>query len=847
MTKFCHNFAFSCHSGKKAPGHASGVIGAVQVATLSGNSGNNSLTGTSGADLISGQAGNDSLYGGSGNDTLIGGTGNDRLYGGTGTDTADYSGSGAGVSVNLSTGTGSGGDAQGDQLSSIENLVGSAYADTLTGSGSANLLEGGAGNDRIDAGGGDDTLIGGAGADSLYGGSGTDLADYSGSGAGVSVNLASGTGQGGDAQGDVLSGIEQVTGTDFADTLTGDGAANTLDGGAGDDLLSGGSGSDALYGGAGNDTLTGGSGSDGLYGGDGSDTADYSGSGAGVSVNLSTGTGSGGDAAGDTLSGIETLIGSAYNDTLTGDAGQNLLAGGDGRDLLYGGDGDDTLAGGAGADTLYGGEDLDIADYSGSNAAVNVNLTDWTATGGHATGDVLSGIDGLIGSAFDDTLIGYDEMGLSGDVYTNAFYGGAGNDLMDGRGGNDSLYGGSGNDTVYGGAGDDTLAGDEGHDLLDAGAGNDLAEGGAGNDTVSGGAGDDSLYGGAGRDSLDGGEGNDRLYGGEGNDTLSGGAGNDLLEGGAGDDRLLGGAGADTLYGGDGNDTLTGDAGDRLYGGAGDDLLTGSGAATLIGGDGSDTLLGGAGLVVDGSEDVDDMDVLDLTGLGPLRVLYDPQNPENGTVTFYNGLGQPTGTMNFVNIEQVIACFTPGARIACEGGERRVEDLRAGDRVMTRDHGLQPIRWVGRKRLGAADLAADPRLQPVRIAAGALGGGLPLRAMQVSRQHRMLMAGPRAELLFGADEVLVRAEHLLGLPGVTEAAETEVTYLHLLFDRHEVVLADGAWSESFQPGDRTVGGLDEAARDELLTLFPELAGLGGAWPAARPTLKRFEAKVLLAA
>lgn len=781
------------------------------MATLTGNSGNNSLSGTSGADLISGQAGNDSLYGGSGNDTLIGGSGNDRLDGGSGTDTADYSDSSAAVNVSLSTSPASGGDAQGDTLVSIENLAGSDFNDTLTGSSGANRLEGGLGNDLIDAGSGADTLIGGAGADRLYGGSGTDWVQYSTSGAGVNVNLAAGTGTGGDAQGDVLSGVEAVGGSNFADTLTGDNSANTLEGAAGNDLLSGAGGSDELYGGAGNDTLIGGSGSDDLFGGDGIDTADYSALGAAVNVSLDDGSGSGGDAAGDQLSGIENVTGSTYNDTIYGGAGSNVLAGGDGRDAIYGGDNDDTLVGGAGADSLYGGEDLDIADYSASNAAVNVNLTDWTATGGHATGDVLQGVDGLVGSAFDDTLIGYDGMGLSGDVYTNLFYGGAGNDHMDGRGGDDSLYGGTGNDTILGGAGNDTLAGDEGND------------------------------------SLDGGTGNDWLYGGDDSDTLAGGAGNDMLEGGSGDDVLIGGDGADTLYGGDGNDTLAGGPGDALYGGAGADLLTGQGAMTLVGGTGSDTIIGGAGLLIDGSEDADDMDVLDLTGLGPLSIVYNPQNPESGTVTFFNGLGLPTGTMAFSNIERVIACFTPGTLIACEGGEKRVEDLRPGDRVVTRDHGVQVLRWVGQKRLGAADLLAEPRLQPVRIAAGALGGGLPRQAMQVSRQHRMLVQGARAELLFGSGEVLVRAEHLLHLPGITAAQVDEVTYVHILFDRHEVVLADGAWSESFQPGDRTVAGLDDAARDELLTLFPELQGLAGAWPAARPTLKRHEAKVLLAA
>src|SRR5690606_8831731 len=102
-------------------------------------------------------------------------------------------------------------------------------------------------------------------------------------------------------------------------------------------------------------------------------------------------------------------------------------------------------------------------------------------------------------------------------------------------------------------------------------------------------------------------------------------------------------------------------------------------------------------------------------------------------------------------------------RIACDVGEVAVENLRPGDLVMTRDHGAQVLRWVGRKELSRDDLAMDARLQPVLITAGALGAGLPAQDMRVSRQHRMLVTGPRAELLFGSDEVLVRAEHLTHL------------------------------------------------------------------------------------
>jgi len=192
-------------------------------------------------------------------------------------------------------------------------------------------------------------------------------------------------------------------------------------------------------------------------------------------------------------------------------------------------------------------------------------------------------------------------------------------------------------------------------------------------------------------------------------------------------------------------------------------------------------------------------------------------------------------------------CFTPGTRIATAGGDRPVEKTRVGDLVRTRDHGLQPVRWVGRRTLSRAELLVDPTLRPIGIAQGALGEGLPVRDMAVSRQHRMLVAGPRAELLFGEDEVLVRALHLVHLPGVAHQRSDSVTYVHLLFDRHELVLADGAWSESYQPGERTLGGMEDPARDELFAIFPELAeGSYERFDTARTTLKGFEARALLA-
>ncbi|MDE2404209.1 MAG: hypothetical protein KGM17_05780 [Sphingomonadales bacterium] len=170
------------------------------------------------------------LDGGAGDDTLFGGLGADTLVGGSGSDTASYAASASAVTAHLDGTVGSGGDAAGDVLSGVENLVGSAYGDTLYGDGNANMLDGGAGND---------TLVGGDGADTMIGGAGTDTADYGAASGGIALTLAgTGTGTGGEANGDSLSGIEQVIGSSFDDQFTLTlGAGWTVDGGAGTDTV----------------------------------------------------------------------------------------------------------------------------------------------------------------------------------------------------------------------------------------------------------------------------------------------------------------------------------------------------------------------------------------------------------------------------------------------------------------------------------------------------------------------------------------------------------------------------------------------------------------------------------
>ncbi|MEH2536615.1 MULTISPECIES: beta strand repeat-containing protein [unclassified Bradyrhizobium] len=775
----------------------------VENLTLLG-SGNLSGTGNAADNVITGNSGNNLLAGLGGADTLIGNTG---------VDTATYAASAAGVNVSLTTGLGSRGDAEGDTLANIENLTGSAFDDTLEGNGGNNVLAGGAGTDTVtyeralagvavslalasaqNTGGagrdtlngfenltgsefndtltgnadsniilgldGNDTLVGLGGADVLDGGEGTDTATYASSSAGVNVSLVSGTGIGGDAEGDTLISIENLTGSGQSDTLEGNGGDNVLAGGTGfdtvcyehaaagvtvslalttaqntvgagtdtlssfenltgshfdnfltgssganvitsfegDDILDGGAGADTLIGGAGNDiyvvdhtgdavteatdqgtdtvqssisyalganvenlTLTGTGnlngtgnaadnviagnvgnnvlaglgGADTLIGNSGNDTATYAASAAGVDVSLATGTGSGGDAAGDTLSNIENLTGSALNDTLEGDGGDNVLAGGAGTDMV---------------------------SYEHALAGVTVSLALTTAQNTVGAGtDRLSGFENLTGSAFDDTL--------TGNTAANVLSGEAGNDALNGGTGADTLIGGTGNDLyVVDNTGDvvtetvdegtDTVQssvsytlGDDVENLTLTGTGALSGTGNADNNVITGNGGGNVLAGLGGADSLDGGAGTDtatyaastagvnvslttglgsggdaqadslanieNLTGSAFDDTLEGSGGNNVLGGGAGTDTVTyertlagvavslaltnaqntGGAGSDTLTGFENltgsefNDTLTGNAGANIILGLdGSDVLAGLGGADLLdGGAGTDT------------------------------------------------------------------------------------------------------------------------------------------------------------------------------------------------------------------------------------------------------------------
>lgn len=182
-----------------------------------------------------------------------------------------------------------------------------------------------------------------------------------------------------------------------------------------------------------------------------------------------------------------------------------------------------------------------------------------------------------------------------------------------------------------------------------------------------------------------------------------------------------------------------------------------------------------------------------------------------------------------------VPCFAAGTLIATPTGDRAIDDLSEGDLVLTADHGPQPIRWIGSRTLTRAELRANPRLRPIRIAAGALGAGLPRRDLLVSPQHRMLVRSAIAVRMFNAVEVLIPALRLVGVPGITvDDTADSVTYVHMLFDRHEIVTAEGAPSESLFTGPEALKSVGAAARAEIIALFPELDMPGHLAVSARP-------------
>ncbi|WP_386682799.1 Hint domain-containing protein [Loktanella sp. R86503] len=766
-------------------------------------------------------SGNDTVYGGEGDDVVDLGAGDDvfRLFGGFGNDTitGGEAGESQGDTLDASeltenlTVTLSGPEAgtltdgvNTATFSQIENVITGSGADTITGSSGDDTISSGAGADRIDAGAGNDTLDlglddGAVDTVVLQDGSGNDI---------VSAFEAPITNPDGS-----FTGRDQLDVSDLHDA--GGDPVNVhdvavTDDGNGNALLSFPNGETVLL--------------SGVSPADAANPFYLNAMGIPMSDGTVTGTAGDdlidntylGDTDGDRVDANDAILsGDTGNDDLiiAGDGNDTVIAG-NGDDEVYGGNGNDTLDGGAGNDTLYGeaGNDI-LAGGAGDDTLDGGTGTDTFTIGDDFGNDTIVG--GEDASGFDLDRI--DGSGLTQNVTVNI----TGTESGTITNGTDTATFSEVEDIVTG-SGDDTVYGSLDNDLsvIITGAGNDQIFGGAGNDFFNAGTGDDTVY---------GGDGNDYIWGGTGNDTLSGGAGNDVIDAGDGNDIIDGGAGADTLYGGAGNDTVTFGRGDTAYGDE---------PAASTGGDDTFVLTTDpdgepADIYIDGGENGTVGDTLQLgTGADLSTLIYSNEAKTSGTVQLDDG-----SLLTFDNIENII-CFTPGTLIATPMGARDIATLQVGDLVMTRDHGLQPIRWIQSRTVSAQD-----RFAPVRIRPGVITG--QERDLIVSPQHRMLFQGYRAELLFGESEVLVPAKHLVDNLSVTRDAADQVTYIHMMFDQHEIVYAEGAATESFHPGTLGIDAVHDAAREELFAIFPQLrSDVGQYGDTARRCLKRHEAELL---
>ncbi len=606
--------------------------------------------------------------------------------------------------------------------------------------------------------------------------------------------------------------------------------------------------------------------------------------------------------------GDDSISGGRGNDTLTGNAGNDTLDGGQGADLVDGGPGNDLITGVDSADTVTGGLGDDTIELSGNIGSLSPDGGAGGETAGDLlklTGNLsvaqfnpinFERLDwGGFGISGNSAANQVNLTGLAATSPAGLVNLRGGHDRFDGSESGDNVRGGSGNDTLLGHGGNDTLDGGAGADLIDGGAGADLIQGVDRFDTVTGGSGDDTvdLRGNIGSVNLDGGTGlettgdvlrltnnvsvdqftplnfevidwggramtgsnganlvdlsgltaaspaglvnlrggADQFIGSESGDHVSGGGGNDTLSGNGGNDTLQGGAGINAVSGGMGDDTFIYTRGETLH-------IT-------------DFTLGSTNI---GNGVMTDNDFVDLTPyFTDISDLLDHLTPggvlENGDMA--GGQISGLGVLHSLTPSQIrevtgVPCFAGETKIATEFGERRIDELEMGDLVETEDNGLQPVRWIGKRKFRAIDLHRNPKLYPVRIMAGALGQGLPRRDLLVSRQHRMIVRSKIIERCADTRDVLIPAIKLTGAPGIfVDDSVSSITYVHLLLDHHEILFAEGSPSESLLPGPMALDTMDEESQAEIHAIFPELFGVDHVYPAARTILDGKRAKNIL--
>lgn len=356
-------------------------------------------------------------------------------------------------------------------------------------------------------------------------------------------------------------------------------------------------------------------------------------------------------------------------------------------------------------------------------------------------------------------------------------------------------------------------------------------------DTINGNGGSDTISAGGGDDLVNGGSSNDTIDGGTGDDTIDGGTGNDRLTGGTGDDTFVyvAGQGADTITD-FGNDTGTADDGDATNNDF-IDLTNFYNASSLAAVNGADT---------DANNDF--KHALEMLKADQADGTLDGIIGGVNYSAYLSGInlklqlgGAAIASTELTAETTGVVCFGAGTLITTMRGAVPIEYLLPGDKVLTMDNGYKQVRWLGNRTVRATGKNA-----PIHIPAGALGNE---RDLVVSPNHRMWLRSAEAELLLGDHEVLVPAKFLVGFFGISQQRGGLIGYHHMLFDQHEIVFAEGCASESFHPGVQALDTLEEAARDEILELFPELANVDGeamrSMALARQSIKAHEAPLLL--
>ncbi|MBT8410505.1 MAG: Hint domain-containing protein, partial [Octadecabacter sp.] len=826
------------------------ILGGIGDDSLSGGSGSDNIDGGEGTDQIDGGTGDDDLDGGLGDDTVLGGDGADTITGGESTSEIPLER----VAFEWSAIPDPNDGGQIDNLDAVttgSQTVGSTTVDFSVTGGAGQYETTTVYTNGIDAGGG---AVGANSALGLDGSDGVVTLDFSNAVENVQfrvndfeANSETLTIRAYDADGNLISfSVAEGSGINGSDT---DGVA-------------------------GNDTFQGPLSNTGDNSPIGSVLVTIPGPVARIELDYT-----------QTNGGL-TVTDVWFDEPGTGIAatGNDLLEGGADEDtfVVLDGFGQDTIIGG---ETVTTGMNYDTIDLSGVTVPLTVTYDgDKSGTITDGTNTItFSEIERLILGPNADVVnatadgAGIEIIAGGGD---DVVEGGTGNDIVDGGDGNDAITGGTGNDALDGGSGDDTLYGGDGDDTLTAGnntGAGDFLYGGAGNDTLNDSFWNATLDGGDDADLFNLGYGDATVIGGEGGDDLDtisfanaddavditlngnesgiysdddGDSGtfteieafeltsqNDSFDGSVASSSITveGGAGNDTLIGGSGNDSIDGGAGDdTLTGGAGNDVFVYTGGSDII----ADFNTGNTGTINDG--DATNNDSIDLSGrYDTLFELWADQaddgilNQSNTTDTkgnavdysdnteFAPGEGitftNATADRNSFNFDNTgVVCFTPGTLILTETGERPIETLRPGDRIVTRDNGVQVLQWVACRELGHTDLKQAPRLRPIWIAPDLVGASAPLL---VSPQHGLLLRTNTN------DRFLVRATHLERLRGGkarTAKGCRQVTYIHLMFDAHQIIFANGAATESFYPGPMALKALSQPAKDEQLAIFPEL-------------------------